>query len=109
MKSPETDKRFIFKSQSCEPLSPSKNQEIENDHLYMIYKQMGKKMTGLDVGFIQKEPMAEYMNMIYDQVGQNYQRPLKYRFPQASKQLLRILESMLEFNPHFRLTAKELL
>ena len=38
-----------------------------------------------------------------------FEDSLASQFPHVSKDLIDILAKMLEFNPHFRLTAKELL
>lgn len=99
--------RFMFKGTSCYPISPEGRKAI-NQH-----DQLVKIMERLEI-----DPSRDF-SFIQAPSGKGYQvesaklvKPktlIKDLFPKCNPELVQLLEDMLQYNPYFRPTAKQLL
>ena len=62
-----------------------------------------------DRSFITNQDAMEYIETFIDQSDNAKSHNLESIFPNVSSDLLDLLKGLLEFNPHFRLTAKQAL
>ena len=111
-------KRILFPGSSCYPVSPSnKNKDdededsdvlkiSENDQLIKILEQLGELHKN-DFSFLSKSSTEEYAELVSSQIKTSIK--LSKRFSESSKTVVNILESLLEFNHFYRLSAQELL
>ena len=120
----DVNERFLFRGTSCFPLSPCKsmieqrkaqeggeqqaNVVSSNDQLIKICQKY-PNMGPMDFSFITNQSVANYQNEINASIKSSNKKSLAEMFPNTSQELLAILQSMLEFNPFYRPTAKELL
>ena len=89
-----------------EDLSPQDADTInEDDQLVKIMQVLN--VDELDTSFLTDEYRLKYVKTI-SKLNQS-KSSIEDKFPKTSKGLVEVLKSMLEFNPHFRLTADQLL
>lgn len=104
----------MFAGNSCFPLSPregissKKSTSIDDeDQLQCIINVLGK-LTKNDKSFITEEEAHQYVDMLQEKQTSRT-KGIDQIFPNANPQLLELLKGLLEFNPHFRLSAKQAL
>ncbi len=111
-----TERQPLFPGKSCFPLSPP-NKEIKNiqlnelgfpvdsyDQLNMIFEVIGTPSED-DMQFITDKNAIVYLNSLKSRNKMN----LKSKFPGSSDDSLDLLDKMLQFNPHKRITLQEAL
>ena len=107
-------KRVLFPGNSCYPLSPRNGDEqvtedeidlSSKDQLKIICRTIGTPST-MDRSFISSEQSEDYLKYVCEHRHKN---KLEKIFPSASPDAISLLKGLLEFNPHFRLSAKEAL
>ena len=105
----------MFKGSSCYPISPcednKENKEDEtlidqHDQMLMIMKKVN--VGSQDLSHLYSKDHVKYVQMLQDGMKKSTSS-LKDLYPEISEDLVDILEQMLQFNPHFRPTTKELL
>ena len=112
----ELKKRVLFPGSSCFPVSPSnRNQDdkndsdtlkiSENDQLIKILEKVSDLQKN-DFSFLSDNTAIEYAEQVSAQRKGN---SLGQRFSESSSTIVDILESLLEFNHQYRVSAKELL
>jgi len=76
-----------------------------------IVKRLREMNIDTDYSFISNEGILLYQLNIHESVlkSKNGKDKLKDLFPETSSELIQILEDLLEFNPYFRPTPKEIL
>lgn len=106
------EQRFLFAGNACCPFSPCEFQHKEGETLHddgdqmnLILQSVGRPSED-DLSFITDESSVSYVFSFHPPVEG---AQLAQKFPHSSKFLLRILQSLLSFNPHFRPSAKECL
>ena len=98
---------------SCFPLTPTDHKGrdcfIKTSQIGKIVKKLGFP-DELDQSFISDAPAHEYLASLNDpsKTADNSFN-LDSHFSNFDPELLKILKGMLEFNPYFRITAKEAL
>ena len=102
--------RYAFRGDSCYPLSP-KDKEDEShisgkDQLLQILQY--KELSEYDQSFLTTQDQIEYIHTI-SKSQRGSPKKFSKMFPDTRKDLIGILQQLLEFNPHFRPTAKEVL
>ena len=103
--------QILFKGQSCYPLSPDAKKGNDNcisskDQINKIFKALGSP-DDLDTSFITDPVAKQYIaNQCDNKVKSN---KLHKMFPSVNPELIKLLKGLLEFNPHFRMTAAEAL
>jgi serine/threonine protein kinase len=113
--------RILLPGKSCYPLSPMPQKQQEKggsdndddiqlhisskDQMKHICRILGTPKTN-DKSFITDNTAIDYMNMICEKKHSN---KLQSMFPKTSSEIISLVRSMLEFNPHFRITAQEAL
>lgn len=103
--------RFLFKGESCFPLSPtpktkSGNNVVNNkDQLKIINDVLGLQ-SKYDTAFITDDLALNYQKTVNNSKDKTDFQNL---FQKSSPKLVELLKSMLEFNPYFRSSAAELL
>lgn len=75
------------------------------DQLKIICRTIGTPST-LDRSFISSDQSNNYLDFVCEHRHKN---KLEKMFPTATPDALDLLNGLLEFNPHFRLSAKEAL
>ena len=104
-------KRYAFQGDSCYPLSP-KNEEDEShisDQDQMIQILRYKQLSDHDRSFCTNIEQIEYMDSISQVIKNIPRNTFENTFPHTRLDLIGILDQLLEFNPYFRPTAKEVL
>jgi len=111
---PDISKRSpLFPGKSCFPLSPSANPTetvlgmpvSPNDQLRVIISSFSQ-LDSDDLNFLNDQRAEDYVNALSKNAEKN---EFKKRLPAATKDELDLLGKMLEFNPYYRITAKEAL
>ena len=111
---PNAEKRkCFFPGKYCFPLSPNRNCDIDelgipktqkSDQLSFIFKMIGTP-TEEDMSFVTDEKALIYLRKFEPKPACN----LREKYPEGSDDALRILRSMLQFNPFNRPTVNELI
>ena len=100
----------MFKGQSCYPISPSGKQSnvvSSNDQLIKILERFPKIDKESDLSFASSEEQITYVdNCITEKSSKS---DISSKFSKSSPELVDLLKQMLEINPHFRPSAKQLL
>jgi serine/threonine protein kinase len=108
-------KRIFFKGKSCNPLSPRDSNDNDtpnledfddSDQLYKIFKKLRVNSKD-DFNFITNREMSEYAMKIHDLNLRS--KSLSKKFPYTSDNIIEVLSQLLEFNPHKRPKASEIL
>lgn len=106
--------RFLFPGTSCFPLSPcdkmkssssKKNIVSKNDQLKVVLDILGD-LDECDTSFISDESASKYVKSLNSSIQKI---DFKREFPATTKEVLDIIEDTLQFNPHFRSRAGDLL
>jgi mitogen-activated protein kinase 1/3 len=107
--------RFLFTGSSCFPLSPcdkmksskgsKKNIVSKSDQLKVILEILGDQDAS-DTSFVSDPSALDYIKTL---TPNSCKIDFKKEFPFTTPEILDILKNMLEFNPHFRSTAGDLL
>jgi p38 MAP kinase len=104
----DSSKRFLFNGNSSFPLSPKGDGIEESDQLMKILNYYPELDTERDLSFLSDEESKKFVKSLHDGLKDSA-KSLKCSFPKTKPELLELLESMLQFNPHHRQTANELL
>ena len=103
---------YFFKSKSCFPLSPRRNTKMDevdqNDILARIMQKTGVP-SDEDLSFVTDETAITYVKQLSEETEKSDKKSLHQSFPSANYDLQDLLQGLLSFNPHFRLTAKQAL
>lgn len=111
--------RILLPGKSCYPLSPVPQRRAQNsdddgdtqlhisskDQMKHICRVLGTPKSG-DRSFITDQTAIDYMNVMCEKKHSN---KLQSIFPKASHEVLSLVKGMLEFNPHYRISAAEAL
>lgn len=106
-------RRCLFPGKYCFPLSPNKNAEIDeagiplnqqNDQLELIFNLIGSPSEA-DMSFVTDEKALRYLRKFRARPAAN----LREKYPEGSDDALRLLSSMLQFNPFYRPTVDQLI
>ena len=106
--------RYLFKSLSCYPLSPSRESLLDHnkedhldssDHLNMILHVLGDQHKS-DISFLSSKHSMKY---VLQHSSGNQKIKFDKEFVGTDEGLIRVLESCLQFNPYFRHPAELLL
>lgn len=109
------DDRHLILSDSCFPLSPRvQNEDLEisgSDQLMKINKVLGVRETIKERNsFVSDVAAQQYHECLLKKAAQDSDgKTLADRFPHTDKQLVQLLEAMLEYNPIYRPSAIRLL
>ena len=91
---------------SCYPLSPREQEELDSqDQLVKILNRI--KIDELDTSFLSDQQRLSHLQQIGALVEND--EAVDNIFDKTSSGLLDVLKSMLQFNPHFRPTASQLM
>ena len=111
---PDISKRCVlFPGNSCFPLSPSDNPTetvlgmpvSPRDQLTVILETCGAP-TASDLSFLNDQRAEDYVKAAYKS---DTKVDFKSKFPSAKSEAIDLLNKLLEFNPYYRITAKEAL
>ena len=103
----------LFPGRYCFPLSPNETVDCDeqgipvshrNDQLEKIFNMIGSPSES-DLSFVTDDKALIYLHMFPEKPAAN----LREKFPAGSDDALRILKSMLQFNPFNRASADELI
>lgn len=106
-------RRCLFPGKYCFPLSPNNNDECDdlgiplsqkNDQLELIFNLIGSP-TENDMSFVTDAKALTYLQKYTPKPAVD----LRTRYPDGSDDALRILKSMLQFNPFNRPNVEELI
>lgn len=113
-KAVEESQQILFKGDSCYPISPlpmsydgSQQPISSNDQLFRILKVL-ETPDELDQSFISDQETREYLAGQLS-FGGNRLSKLDQMYKNSNPELVKLLKGMLEFNPHYRLTASQAL
>ena len=105
----------MFTGTSCFPLSPcdkmksssslKKNIVSKNDQLKVILEILGDQ-DACDTSFVSESSALDYIRTL---TPNSCKIDFKKEFPFTTPEILDLLKNMLEFNPHFRSSAGDLL
>ena len=111
-------KRILFPGQSCFPVSPCQQLSAstatgttkisENDQYIKIFERLGE-VQERDFSFFTDDSAYEYTQQILSQVKGKKGFTISSQFMNCNEQFQEILQSLLEFNPYFRSSAKQIL
>lgn len=103
------EQRILFQGDSCYPISPKvkdKNEVVsQNDQLFEILKRY-KDLTADDTSHFTLTDSIDYFEKVNNS---SKQKTVTELLPNVNPDILNLLKSMLEINPYFRPTAKQLL
>jgi mitogen-activated protein kinase 1/3 len=107
------NRRCLFPGKYCFPLSPNKNTEIDeigiplshkSDQLDLIFNMIGTPNQD-DISFVTDEKAIKYLQKFRARPAAN----LREMYPEGSDSAIRLLRSMLQFNPFNRPHVDELI
>jgi mitogen-activated protein kinase 1/3 len=107
------NRKCLFPGKYCFPLSPNQKADIDemgiplsqrNDSLELIFDLIGTP-TADDCSFVTDVKALHYLRQFRARPQVN----LREVYPTGSDDALRLISSMLQFNPYFRPTVDELL
>ena len=103
--------RYMFKGQSCYPISPpgeiQENKVSSNDQFIKILERYPELNKDMDMSFTTSEDQIIYVDSCLAKISSK--NSINNKFKKSSPELVKLLKSMLEINPHFRPSAKQLL
>lgn len=108
----QTGGESIFESDSCFPFSMDDQSNMykipeENDSLRVILKKLGRQ-TEYDLSFLKNDDLKAYLGRL-EEADDPDRVPLIDSLQDVPSKLRNLLSGLLEFNPYYRLTAKEAL
>ena len=104
------NRQALFPGASCFPLSPSAHPTMSiagfpvspRDQLHVILEKRGSQ-TDAELAFVNDGRAEAYVKGL----PKHPKKDLSKLYPKADKTTLDLLERMLQFNPYYRITAKE--
>ena len=104
------------KSKSNEAGADQKNTISQNDQMVKIIQAMNIESPEIDFSFIKDEAITSYLEKILVERMNSPSSPkggifesLSQKYNKTNPKILLLISEMLQFNPHFRVTAKEAL
>ena len=79
----------------------------ENDQIFKIFNKTFINVEH-DFSHLTDEPQIQYAEGTYQQANEE-KKLIRDQFKKSAPELIELLEQMLEFNPYFRPTARQLL
>ena len=107
--------RFLFEGSSCFPLSPCQemrdaqdadvNIVSRHDQFLYILKLLGDPSDVLNESFLTVQPAVDYYRQLTKKQGVGIDK----KFKLSTSEMKLVLKALLELNPYFRCSAREIL
>ena len=102
--------KYLFKGNSCYPISPLGGEEkivSPNDQIFKIFERFPDFYNKTDLSFVNSDEHISYVENTLKQT--KHRSDLNSKLSLSSPDLVDLLKQMLEINPFFRSSAKKLL